>query len=291
MGADLEARDLDLSAVASLLAHTHELFEHANHRLYGLSITRATQRTRHRSGYIPYVRASSYERQRGSHLVPALPSSTPTAASPITIIAMTSSLDHFLTAIRCNNIDTITAMLSTEPELVYYRTSTRETPLFFAPTAPVAKLLLDCNAELDATNLDHETALFQATIRGCEQVVVTLLAAGARVTQCNTMGVSPILLAIEHLLRDAIVDALLEARADPNTSWCGQCILSIAAHRGRYASVESLVYFGADKSRITEHERNAMSAAMRLHLASLRRFTRNLSISTLILNGWQPLVG
>jgi hypothetical protein len=123
--------------------------------------------------------------------------------------------------------------------------------------------LLPLTPEVDAADLDGETALHAAARRGHAGVVLALLAAGAQADRAAANGSTPLMLAASNGRADAAA-ALLDAGADPNAreALFGTTALHDAALGGHTRIVEVLLQHGADP-RLSDDVGNGA-----LHLAA-----------------------
>jgi ankyrin repeat protein len=64
-------------------------------------------------------------------------------------------------AARLGMIDRVREILARDPQLVHARGGDGQLPLHFAATVDIAALLLDCGAEIDARDIDHESTAAQ----------------------------------------------------------------------------------------------------------------------------------
>lgn len=68
-------------------------------------------------------------------------------------------------ASRLGRIDALRALLDADPSLVHARGGDGQTPLHFASTVEIAALLLDRGADINATDIDHESTPAQYMLR------------------------------------------------------------------------------------------------------------------------------
>ena len=122
------------------------------------------------------------------------------------------------------------------------RDEERHTPLHFAKLA-AAKLLLDNNADVEARDNQHFTALVDAAHAGDLEMVKLLLAHGAQIN--NPEGGLPLFWAIDRENK-AMVELLLNNRADPNLCDQGTPMLSIALSKKNSDIASMLVAHGSD---------------------------------------------
>lgn len=118
---------------------------------------------------------------------------------------------------------------------------------------------LTAKADVNATQADGTTALHWATHHDKAEVVVQLLAAGAKADLANRYGITPLLLACQNGSED-IVRALLDAGADANVKQRGgETALMIASRTGRPGAVRALIDKGA---KIDAQDREDQTALM-----------------------------
>src|SRR5262245_14904056 len=105
--------------------------------------------------------------------------------------------------------------------------------------------LLQRRADVNAPQVDGMTALHWATYLDDLDSVELLVRAGANVKSVNRYGVAPLSLAITNG-NSAMVDRLLQAGADPNTTLPGgETALMTAARVGKLPTVKALIARGA----------------------------------------------
>src|SRR5262249_7087204 len=78
-------------------------------------------------------------------------------------------------AARLGMLEKVRELGSADPQLVHARGGDGQTPLHFASTIEVAKLLLDHGAEIDARDLDHESTPAQWMIRERQEIARFLI--------------------------------------------------------------------------------------------------------------------
>jgi ankyrin repeat protein len=83
-------------------------------------------------------------------------------------------------AARLARMDRLRELLDADPHLVHARGGDGQTPLHFAGTVEVARLLLDRGADLDARDVDHESTPAQWMIRTRQPVARFLVERGCR---------------------------------------------------------------------------------------------------------------
>lgn len=83
-------------------------------------------------------------------------------------------------AARLGLVEKLRELLSVDPKLVHARGGDGQTPLHFASTIPVAELLLDHGADIDALDLDHESTPVQYMVRERQEIARYLVRRGCR---------------------------------------------------------------------------------------------------------------
>uniref|UniRef100_A0A1X7U7A6 Ankyrin repeat protein n=1 Tax=Amphimedon queenslandica TaxID=400682 RepID=A0A1X7U7A6_AMPQE len=144
---------------------------------------------------------------------------------------------------------------------------TFELALFKAVTAgnneAVEFLLQLETVNIDHTNEEGKTALMLACERGHEDIVHSLLSAGANVNIQDNKGWTALMIASRHI-HTSIIHMLLQANANPHlkTSSAGSNVLMIASYYGNYEVVELLISKGVDyKYQRKDHGANAFMLA------------------------------
>ena len=110
--------------------------------------------------------------------------------------------------------------------------------------------LLRSGVDVDEAEPDGTTALHWAAHRGDLETSTRLIAAGANLAATNRYGIAPLWLAAESGHVD-IVEALLRASVDPNTSRgeSRETVLMIAARAGQTPVIQRLIAYDADVNR------------------------------------------
>jgi ankyrin repeat protein len=130
-------------------------------------------------------------------------------------------------------------------------------PLSGAASAPIAKMLIERGADVNATNNLGETALLTAALDDRADVVEALLQAGADVSKAAKNGCTPLTFA-----NAPIAKMLIERGADVNVANTrGQTRLWVAARYGDADVVEALLQAGADVNKADEDGYAPLSAA------------------------------
>jgi ankyrin repeat protein len=81
-------------------------------------------------------------------------------------------------AARLDRLDEVERLLAADPNLVHARGGDGQTPLHFAATVDIARVLLDHGADIDALCVDHESTPAQWMIRDRQPVVRYLVSRG-----------------------------------------------------------------------------------------------------------------
>jgi serine/threonine-protein phosphatase 6 regulatory ankyrin repeat subunit B len=124
-----------------------------------------------------------------------------------------------------------------------------DAPLSMAASAPIAAMLIERGADVNATNRFGATALLYAAEGGCAGVVEALLRAGADVNKADEDGDAPLRVAASA----PIATMLIERGADVNaTNKLGRTALWRAALQDRADLVEALLQAGADVNKADE---------------------------------------
>ena len=144
-----------------------------------------------------------------------------------------------------------------------------------APLTSTVQRLLDCNADVLATNNFHQTALHKAACskRDCLEVCVMLIAKGAQVNATDGSGDTFLQVAFQKGNMNT-VDVLVENDADCNVlNVCGETLLHLAC-KSRVECVElcdKLISHGVNP-RIADREGN-----LPLHVALKNRLAKTFS--------------
>jgi len=93
-------------------------------------------------------------------------------------------------AARLGRLDDLERIVSADPSVVHKRGGDGQTPLHFASTVDVARLLIQHRADLDARCVDHESTPAQWMIRDRQDVARFLVAQGCRtdILMCSALG-------------------------------------------------------------------------------------------------------
>ena len=116
--------------------------------------------------------------------------------------------------------------------------------------------------QLETVNIDHtneegKTALMLACERGHEDIVHSLLSAGANVNIQDNEGWTALMIASEYN-HTSIIHMLLKANANPHLKIYGSNAVMIASYNGNYEVVELLISKGVDYKYQREDGANAV---------------------------------
>ncbi|EQC42493.1 hypothetical protein SDRG_00226 [Saprolegnia diclina VS20] len=132
----------------------------------------------------------------------------------------------------------------------------------------VLRLLDDRDSvDVDATNQEGKTALYQASCFGHVEICRALLKAHATVTVATTKGVTPIVIAI--VVQNADVVELLLPSVRINEPLLGSTLLHMAIQRRSVRIVEVLVAHGADLEALDKDGRSPLVLAAHLGSAEI----------------------
>jgi ankyrin repeat protein len=105
-------------------------------------------------------------------------------------------------AARLGMLDRVRALLKEDPSRVHARGGDGQTPLHFASTVDIARVLLDAGADIDALDVDHESTPAQWMVGDRQDVARFLVARGARTDILLTAALGDLDRTREHLDRD-----------------------------------------------------------------------------------------
>lgn len=105
-------------------------------------------------------------------------------------------------AARLGLLPRLEELLASHPELVHARGGDGQTPLHFAATVEVARLLLDHGAEIDARDVDHESTPAQYMVRDRPDVASLLIARGCQTDVLMAAALGDLALVRRHLEAD-----------------------------------------------------------------------------------------
>lgn len=83
-------------------------------------------------------------------------------------------------AARLGMLDELTKLVATDPNVVHSRGGDGQLPLHFASTIEIARYLLDHGADIDATDIDHESTAAQWMLRDRQAVARYLVSRGCK---------------------------------------------------------------------------------------------------------------
>ena len=119
------------------------------------------------------------------------------------------------------------------------------------------QLLLNRDADVDATDNDANTPLLLAAKVGCDDIVTLLITAGCDVNARGAGG-STALCPVADRGSVSIVRLLLDSGARPDADDSGEPPLMRAARRGHVDVVQALLGHGASTDRVDRHGRTAL---------------------------------
>ncbi len=105
-------------------------------------------------------------------------------------------------AARLGMIDRLQELITVNPKLVHSRGGDGQTPLHFASTVEIAKLLLDHGADLDPRDVDHESTPAQHMIRDRQEIVRLLVQRGCQTDILIAAALGDAALVHKHLDAD-----------------------------------------------------------------------------------------
>jgi ankyrin repeat protein len=105
-------------------------------------------------------------------------------------------------AARLGMLDRLEALVSADPQVVHARGGDGQRPLHFASNVEVARLLLDRGADIDATDVDHESTAAQYMVRDRQAVARYLVGRGCRTDILLAAALGDENLVRRHLDRD-----------------------------------------------------------------------------------------
>lgn len=122
-------------------------------------------------------------------------------------------------AARLGMIDRLRELITAHPKLVHARGGDGQTPLHFASTVEIAKLLLDHGADIDARDVDHESTPAQHMIRDRQAIVRFLVQRGCQTDILMAAALGDANLVRRHLDADpACVHWRVDAEHFPMTN-------------------------------------------------------------------------
>jgi ankyrin repeat protein len=102
-------------------------------------------------------------------------------------------------AARLGMLERLRELVETDPSVVRSRGGDGQTPLHFAGTIDVARYLLDCGADVDARDVDHESTPAQYMVKERQDVARALVARGCRTDLLMACALGHVDLARRHL--------------------------------------------------------------------------------------------
>jgi ankyrin repeat protein len=105
-------------------------------------------------------------------------------------------------AARLGLLDRVRELVTADPALVHARGGDGQTPLHFASTVPVAEYLLDCGADINALDVDHESTPAQYMSADRQDVARYLVSRGCRTDLLLACALGDLALCKKHLEAD-----------------------------------------------------------------------------------------
>ena len=105
-------------------------------------------------------------------------------------------------AARLGKLERLDELITADPALVHARGGDGQTPLHFAGTVEVARLLLDRGAAIDARDIDHESTPAQYMIRDRQEIARLLVSRGATTDILMAAALGDLDLVRTHLATD-----------------------------------------------------------------------------------------
>lgn len=105
-------------------------------------------------------------------------------------------------AARLGMLEKLRELITADPELVHARGGDGQTPLHFASTVEIAEYLLDRGADIDARDVDHESAAAQYLLRTHPEVARYLIRRGCKTDILMAAALGDTRLVREHLDAD-----------------------------------------------------------------------------------------
>jgi ankyrin repeat protein len=102
-------------------------------------------------------------------------------------------------AARLGMLDHLRELVSKDPSIVHARGGDGQMPLHFAGTIEVAQYLLDCGADIDARDVDHESTPAQYMVKERQDVARYLVTRGCRTDLLMATALGDLDLARRHL--------------------------------------------------------------------------------------------
>ena len=105
-------------------------------------------------------------------------------------------------AARLGMLDRLRELVSRDPSMVHAGGGDGQTPLHFARTTEVARHLLECGADIDARDVDHESTPAQHMVKERQDVARYLVSRGCRTDLLMASALGDLDLARRHLEAD-----------------------------------------------------------------------------------------
>ena len=102
-------------------------------------------------------------------------------------------------AARLAMLDRLRELVSADPSVVHARGGDGQTPLHFARSIDVARYLLECGADIDARDVDHESTPAQYMVKERQDVARELVTRGCRTDLLMASALGDVDLARRHL--------------------------------------------------------------------------------------------
>jgi len=105
-------------------------------------------------------------------------------------------------AARLGMLDKVRELIDADPGLVHARGGDGQTPLHFASTVAIARLLLDRGADIDARDVDHESTPAQYMVRDRQEIARYLVGRGCKTDLLMAAALGDTELVRKHLDAD-----------------------------------------------------------------------------------------
>jgi ankyrin repeat protein len=103
---------------------------------------------------------------------------------------------------RLGMLEKLRDLIKEDPQRVHARGGDGKMPLHFASTVEIAEFLLDCGANIDARDVDHESTPAQCLLRKHPEIVRYLIRRGCKTDILMATAIGDIQLVREHLDSD-----------------------------------------------------------------------------------------